>query len=93
VLPGPLYRALVHVFAQGAHAHRATVLAVKSLVALTNLVGTRLSKTSCDFSRSEDADHVFACITELKTSLELAFDRLARNQPVPPIGKLVRALR
>jgi hypothetical protein len=61
--------------------------------ALTSLAGTELSRSSCDFSRTQTADQVFKQVSSLKKSLEQALDKLARSQPVPPIGKLVRSLR
>lgn len=61
--------------------------------ALTCLVGTELMKSACGFSLTQTASQVFGEITTLKRDLEQGLDKLARGQPTPPVGKLVRALR
>lgn len=61
--------------------------------ALTSLVGTELSVSACGFSRTRTARQVLPEITTLKSNLEVSLEKLTRSRPVPPIGKLVRALR
>jgi hypothetical protein len=61
--------------------------------ALTSLVGTTVSKGACAFSRTESPGAVFRKISSLKKELERGFERIAREQPAPPIGELIRRLR
>ena len=86
VLPGPLYRALTHVFAQG-------ISGCMLETALANLLGTEPSRSSCGFSLTQTPDEVLKEISVLKRNLEISLDKIARSQPAPEIGQLVRALR
>jgi len=60
---------------------------------LLSLVGTRLDRSACGFSRTRSADDVFDAIQSLKTNLEHGLDQLAQDQAAPRIGKLIRALK
>jgi len=46
-----------------------------------------------DFSITQSARQVHDDIVELKQKLMHAFDALARKQPVPSVGALIKALR
>ena len=61
--------------------------------ALASLLGSELSSSSCGFSLTQTPDEVLRDIAVLKRNLEASLDELARNQPAPGIGRLVRALR
>ena len=61
--------------------------------ALACMVGTELMKSACGFSHRQTSSQVFKDITTLKKNLEQGLDKLARSQPTPPVGELVRALR
>lgn len=60
---------------------------------LTSLAGTTLKRSACDFSYTEAGQLVFREVNALKEGLARAMDRLARDQPVPEIGDLIRTLR
>lgn len=60
---------------------------------LISLAGAPLQLESCDFSHSLSAEEVFAEIRPLKQRLMNAFDKVARSQPTPPVGELIRNLR
>jgi hypothetical protein len=60
---------------------------------LTSLVGTTLSKSSCQFSSTETPAAVFRKVSSLKKKLARGFERIARAQPAPEIGELMRRLR
>jgi hypothetical protein len=61
--------------------------------ALLSLVGARLTESACHFSTTQSAADVFADISVLRERLEIGLERVARNQPVPPIAELIRALK
>ena len=60
---------------------------------MLSLTGTTFRKAACDFSRTQTAGAVFRDVSRLKESLALAFDKLARKQPVGPVGELIRRLK
>jgi len=60
---------------------------------LMSLAGTTLSPAACGFSLTQSAADVFREISALKDELEKGFERIARDQPVPPIGECIRKLR
>lgn len=60
---------------------------------LISLVGAPLELTSCGFAVSQSSEEVFAEIRSLKQRLANAFDKIARNQPAPVVGELIRRLR
>lgn len=66
---------------------------VNAEAVLIGLAGARLRESACDFSTSETAAQAFEVVTSLRRDLEHGFELLAKNEPVPPIGALVRALR
>lgn len=61
--------------------------------ALASLLGTEPSRSSCGFSLTQTPDEVLKEISVLKRNLEISLDKIARSQPAPEIGQLVRALR
>ena len=61
--------------------------------ALASLLGSGLSGSSCGFSLTQTPEEVLRDISVLKGNLEASLDELARSQPAPGIGQLVRALR
>ena len=61
--------------------------------ALASLLGTEPSRSSCGFSLTQTPDEVLKEISVLKRNLEVSLDKIARSQPAPEIGQLVRALR
>ena len=61
--------------------------------ALASLLGSELSGSSCGFSLTQTPEEVLRDISVLKRNLEASLDELARSQPAPGIGQLVRALR
>ena len=61
--------------------------------ALVSLLGSELSSSSCGFSLTQTPGEVLRDIAVLKRNLEASLDKLARSQPAPGIGQLVRALR
>ncbi len=61
--------------------------------ALISLASTRLDPAACGFSRSQSAETVFTEVSSLKRALAAAFDLVARQQPAPAIGTLIRTLR
>lgn len=60
---------------------------------LVSLATSQLSRSACDFSLTEPAADVFDKVVALKTELQQGFDRIAREQPAPRIGQLIRALK
>jgi len=60
---------------------------------LATLVGTRIRRSACGFSRTESAAEVFRRVSALKRNLAKGFERLARGRPAPLIGELIRKLR
>ena len=60
---------------------------------LISLAGTLLEVSSCGFSPSQEAEEVFAEIRSLKRLLMSAFEKVARNEPTPAVGELIRRLR
>jgi len=60
--------------------------------ALISLVGTELMESACAFSITQSAEDVFREIMVLKSGLEQGLAELARNQPVPPLGELIKKL-
>ncbi len=60
---------------------------------LTNLVGTRLRESACDFSLTQGAGDVYAVVTRLQKSLVRGLERFLRGQPAPLIAALIRKLR
>ncbi len=61
--------------------------------AVISVTGTSLRRAACGFSRTQDIDAVYRDVTALKQALALAFDKLARKQPVGAVGDLIRQLR
>lgn len=61
--------------------------------AVISVAGSDLRREACDFSITEDASTVFRSISDLKQSMGRAFDKLARKQPVGPLGDLVHRLK
>jgi len=57
------------------------------------VVGTRSQLASCDFSRTQSPSQVFADVESLRENIAEALDQVARRQPVPPIGELIRKLK
>jgi hypothetical protein len=60
---------------------------------LTSLVGTTVRKEACGFSLKESPGAVFRKVSSLKKELERAFEKIAREEPAPPIAELIRRLR
>jgi hypothetical protein len=60
---------------------------------LTSLVGTTPSKEACAFSLTESPGAVLRKVSKLRNELERGFEKLAREQPAPPIRELIRKLR
>ena len=60
---------------------------------LTNLVGTALRESACDFSLTQKPAAVYAVVTRLQKSLVRGAEIFLRGQPVPPIATLIRKLR
>ena len=60
---------------------------------LISLAGAPLELSSCGFSMSQSTEAVFAEVRSLKKLLMNAFDRVARNQPTPAVGDLIRKLK
>ncbi|RLB53378.1 MAG: hypothetical protein DRI90_21210, partial [Deltaproteobacteria bacterium] len=48
---------------------------------------------ACDFSLTQSAGEEHDDVVALKQKLMHAFDALARKQPVPSVGALIKALR
>ena len=61
--------------------------------ALMSIVGTNLRRSACGFSLTQDAGEVYRAIRSLKRGLEQSFEKLAKEQPLPEIGELIRKLR
>ena len=76
VLPGPLYRALTHVFAQG-------ISGCMLETALASLLGTEPSRSSWGFSLTQTPDEVLREISVLKRNLE-SLARQDREEPAGP---------
>lgn len=60
---------------------------------LISLAGTSLELSSCGFSHAQEAKEVFAEIRSLKRLLMSAFEKVARHEPTPAVGELIRRLR
>jgi hypothetical protein len=60
---------------------------------LMSLAGTPLSLAACEFSLTQSAGDVIREISGLKEELEKGFERIARDQPPPPISECIRKLR
>lgn len=60
---------------------------------LISLAGTALELSSCGFSLPQKADEVLAEIRSLKKHLMSAFEKVARHEPTPAVGDLIRRLR
>ncbi len=61
--------------------------------ALTSVVGTSLSPSACGFSLSQSREEVFQDVESLRMQIADALDKVARKQPVPAIGELIRRLK
>lgn len=60
---------------------------------LISLVGAPLELASCGFAFTQTSEEVLRDVRTLKRRLESAFDQIAREQPAPPVGQLIRGLR
>ena len=60
---------------------------------LTNLVGTQLRESACDFSLTQGSGDVYAVVTRLQKSLVRGIESFLRGRPAPSIAALVRKLR
>jgi hypothetical protein len=60
---------------------------------LTNLVGTQLRESACDFSLTQGSVDVYAVVTQLQKSLVRGIESFLRGRPAPSIAALVRKLR
>lgn len=60
---------------------------------LTNLVGTQLRESACDFSLTQGAGDVYAVVTRLQKRLVRGLESFLRGQPTPSIAALIRKLR
>ncbi len=60
---------------------------------LISLASASLEVSSCGFSSSQEAEEVYAEIRSLKRHLMSAFEKVARNQPTPAVGELIRRLK
>jgi len=60
---------------------------------LISLAGASLDVASCGFSYSQEREQVFAEIESLKSELMSVFERVARSEPTPPVGELIRRLK
>lgn len=61
--------------------------------AVISVTGAHLRSDACDFSLSQSADSVYGQLCLLRESLAVAFDKLARKQPIDAVGELVRLLK
>jgi len=62
-------------------------------VLLTNLVGTELRESACDFSLTQKAGDVYAVVTRFQKNLVRGVESFLRGQSAPPIAALIRKLR
>ena len=60
---------------------------------LISLAGTSLEVSSCEFAPSREASEVCAEIKSLKRLLMSTFERVARKEPTPAVGELIRRLK
>lgn len=60
---------------------------------LTNLIGTQLRESACDFSLTQKAGDVYAVVTRIQKTLVRGVERFLRGRPVPSIAALIRKLR
>lgn len=60
---------------------------------LLSLAGATLRESACHFSTTQSAGQVHHDIVAFQHKLMHAFDALARKQPVPPVGALIKTLR
>ena len=60
---------------------------------LTNLVGTQLRESACDFSLTQGSVDVYAVVTRLQKSLVRGIESFLRGRPAPSIATLIRKLR
>ena len=60
---------------------------------LTNLVGTPLRKSACDFSLTQKGGDVYAVVTRLQKSFVRSVESFLRGRPAPSIAALMRKLR
>jgi hypothetical protein len=56
------------------------------------IASTRSTETACGFSAHVAPAEVFERIEAFKTQLMRSLDRVARRQPAPKLGELIRAL-
>ena len=66
---------------------------VNSETVMLSLAGATLRESACNFSITQSPREVHDAIVALKQQLMHAFDALARKQPVPSVGALIKALR
>ena len=52
-----------------------------------------MSKEACRFSLKESPAVVYRKVSALKKELERGFEMIAREEPAPSIGELIRRLR
>ena len=60
---------------------------------LTSLVGAEMHESACDFSLSQSAKEVLTEVARVKKSLIQCVKNHLREQPAPPIARLIRMLK
>ena len=66
---------------------------VNNEAVMLSLAGATMRESACDFSLTQSAGEEHDDVVALKQKLMHAFDALARKQPVPSVGALIKALR